>query len=409
MVGGFMKKIIIHVDVNNAFLSWTAVEMLKNGRNVDIRKRYAVIGGDEEARQGIVTAKSDLCKARGVKTADSLYSARKKCPYLEVYRGDFKIFRKYSDMMYKYLLNYTNVIERYSIDECFLDYTGSINLFGDPVKIAYKIKNDIKNLFGFTVNVGVGNNKLEAKMASDFLKPDRVHTLFDNEIKSKMWNLDINDLFMVGKSATKKLREMGIVTIGDLARSDMNMLIRKFKSHGKLMWEYANGIDNSEVDMRQTDPKSVSSSTVLPYNYSDKKEIYKVLRVLSSDTGKRLRDKGLYAYSVSIWIKYSDFRKVSKQISLDNGIKTDWSIYEYACSLFDKLWDKDFYVRGLCVGVSNISSKHDKQLSLFDNDNVSRDNYADGKDEKLQEALDKIRDKYGNDMIRFADIEVKKK
>ena len=400
-------RIIMHVDVNNAFLSWTAVEMLKNGSHVDIRERYAVIGGDEDARRGIVTAKSNPCKARGVVTAESLYSARRKCPYLEVYKGDFKVFRKYSDMMYKYLLNYTDIIERYSIDECFLDYTGSIKLFGDPIKVAYKIKDDIKNKFGFTVNVGIGNNKLEAKMASDFTKPDRVHTLFDNEIKDKMWKLPINDLFMVGKSTTAKLMDMGIKTIGDLANYNVDILIKKFKSHGRLMWEFANGIDNSEVEAKKEDPKSVSSSTVLPYNYSDKKEIYKVLKMLACDTGKRLRDKKLYAYSVNIWIKYSDFRKVSKQIALYNGISSDNDIYEYACSLFDKLWNADSYVRGLCVGVGNVSNKHDKQLSLFDSNN--KDNSSSDKDEKLQKALDDIRNKYGSDSIRYADIEVKKK
>lgn len=391
----------MHVDVNNAFLSWTAVEMLKNGAKVDIRERYAVIGGDEEARRGIVTAKSNPCKARGVVTAESLYSARRKCPYLEVYKGDFAVFKKYSDMMYEYLLNYTDVIERYSIDECFLDYTGSIKLFGDPVKIAYKIKDDIKKKFGFTVNVGIGNNKLEAKMASDFEKPDRVHTLFDNEIKTKMWPLPINDLFMVGKSATLKLKEMGIHTIGELACYDEKILIKKFKSHGKLMWEFANGIDNSEVEMKRDDPKSVSSSSVLPYNYSDKKELYKVLRMLASDTGKRLRNKKMYAYSVNIWIKYSDFSKVSKQMSLDNGISSDKDIYEYACILFDKLWDNDTYVRALCVGVSNISSKHDKQLSLFDSNNNSSN---DDKDEKLQKTIDDIRNKYGDYKIVYADM-----
>ena len=395
-------RIIFHVDANNAFLSWTAVEMLKNGSKVDIRKRYAVIGGDEDARRGIVTAKSDLCKARGVKTADTLYSARRKCPYLDVYKSDFEVFRKYSDMMYNYLLNYTDVIERYSIDECFLDYTGSVKLFGDPIKVAYKIKNAIKEKFGFTVNVGIGNNKLQAKMASDFLKPDRVHTLFDDEIQSKMWPLTANDLFMVGKSATSKLKEMGINTIGDLAKTDVNILINKFKSHGRLMWEFANGIDNSEVEAKREDPKSVSSSTVLPYNYSDRREIYKVLRVLSEDTGRRLRYKKLYAYSVNIWIKYSDFTKFSKQVSFDNGISSDKDICEYAINLFDKLWDSDRYIRALCVGVSSVRANHDRQLSLFSNSD-NKNNSNDEVEEKLQKAIDEIRNKYGNDKISFAD------
>ena len=194
---GDIMRIIIHVDVNNAFLSWTAVWMLKNGSKVDIRDRFAVIGGDEEARRGIVLAKSNPCKKRGVITAESLYSARRKCPYLEVYKGNYDVFREYSNLMYNYLVNYSDIIERYSIDECFIDYTSSLKLFGDPLKIAYKIKDDIKNMFGFTVNVGIGNNKLLAKMASDLEKPDKVHTLFYEEISTKMWILPIDDLFMV--------------------------------------------------------------------------------------------------------------------------------------------------------------------------------------------------------------------
>lgn len=392
----------MHIDVNNAFLSWMAVWRLKNGYKVDIRERYAVIGGDEDARRGIVTAKSDPCKKRGVVTAETLYSARKKCPYLEVYKGDFKVFKMYSDMMYNYLLKYSDIIERYSIDECFLDYTSSVNLFGDPIKIAYKIKNDIKDLFGFTVNVGIGNNKLEAKMASDFTKPDRVHTLFDNEIKKKMWPLPVEDLFMVGKSAASRLRDDGIKTIGELACTNIEILKRKFKSHGVLMWEFANGIDNSKVEAKRDDPKSVSSSTVLPYNYSNKKEIEKVLKILSSDVGKKLRTKHLYANSISVWIKYSNFKKVSKQITIDNGINNDKDIYKYACLLLEKLWDGENYIRSLCVGVANISCNHDKQLSLFDNNTSNKQ--MDLKEDKLQSAIDCIRNKYGDEMIGYADV-----
>lgn len=392
----------MHIDVNNAFLSWMAVWRLKNGYKVDIRQRYAVIGGDEDARRGIVTAKSDPCKKRGVFTAETLYSARKKCPYLEVYKGDFKVFKMYSDMMYNYLLKYSDVIERYSIDECFLDYTSSVNLFGDPIKIAYKIKNDIKDLFGFTVNVGIGNNKLEAKMASDFTKPDRVHTLFDNEIKKKMWPLPVEDLFMVGKSAASRLRDDGIKTIGELACTNIEILKRKFKSHGVLMWEFANGIDDSKVEAKRDDPKSVSSSTVLPYNYSNKKEIEKVLKILSSDVGKKLRTKHLYANSISVWIKYSNFKKVSKQITIDNSINNDKDIYKYACLLLEKLWDGENYIRSLCVGVANISCNHDKQLSLFDNNTSNKQ--MDLKEDKLQSAIDCIRNKYGDEMIGYADV-----
>lgn len=404
----FVKRIILHIDVNNAFLSWTAVEKLKNGESIDIRKRYAVIGGDEAARRGIVTAKSDLCKKCGVKTADTIYSARKKCPYLEVYAGDFKVFRKYSDMMYHYLLKYTNIIERYSIDECFLDYTASRNLFGDPIEIAYKIKDDIYKLFGFTVNVGIGNNKLEAKMASDFEKPNRVHTLFDEEIPKKLWVLPIDDLFMLGKSSAKILKEMGIETIGELAHYDVLKLIKRFKSHGKMMWEFANGIDYSEVNYQTREAKSISCSTVLPYDYSNRDECLKVLRQLAMEVGRKLRLKKVYTKNVSVWIKYNNFIKESKQKNLDNVINNDMDIFHIASDLFDALWDKDSPVRALCVGVSHFSNDHDQQLSLFESTDKLK-KLSHDKEDKLQEAIDKIRDKYGNDKIIYADMKKEKK
>lgn len=397
------ERIVIHVDVNNAFLSWTAVDMLKKGSKIDIRKRYAVIGGDEKERRGIVTAKSYPCKNRGVVTGESLYMARRKCPNLEVYKGDFKIYREYSDKMYKYLCNYSNIIERYSIDECFIEYTDSYKLFGNPIKVAYKIKEDIKKQFGFTVNVGVGNNKLGAKMASDFQKPDMVHTLFLSEFKDKVWDMDVKELFMIGKSTNKKLHDMNINTIGDLAKTDINFLIRHFKTFGKIMWEYANGIDNSPVEYEINDPKSISNSTVLPYNYSDIDKINKVIRELSMEVGKRLREKKLYASNVSIWIKYSDFSKYSKQMSLDNSISNDNDIYKHALKLFQKLWDKDRTIRGICVGVGNLNTNSDIQLSIFNNNIKNIKN-----DKKLQETLDTIRNKYGKDIINYADILKKK-
>ena len=394
------ERIILHIDCNNAFLSWTAVYMLHNGSKIDIRERYAVIGGDEKTRHGIVLAKSMLCKKMGVVTAETLYSARKKCPYLEVYSPNYKIYKKYSDIMYTYLCNFGDKIERYSIDECFLDYTDCCQKFGDPVKFAYKIKNDIRDNFGFTVNVGIGNNKLLAKMASDFSKPDKVHTLFSNEIKEKMWPLDVDLLFMIGKAGSKKLHELGIKTIYDLANIDKDFLGRHFKSMGKMMWEYANGIDDSAVESERGNPKSISNSIVLPYDYSNVSDIYEILKYLSVDVGKKLREKKMYAPNVGIWIKYHDFSKVSKQMTLDKLINSDNDIYNNATKLFDKLWnpDGDKKVRSLCVSVSNLTNVYKEQLSLFDQDNKD-----DSVDDELKKALLEIKKKYGDKSITYAD------
>ena len=394
-----MERIILHVDVNNAFLSWSAVWLLKNGYEKDIRNRYAIIAGDETQRRGIVLAKSNLCKKKGVKTAEAIYLARKKCPYLEIYPPRYDVYKKFSDMMYKYLCNYTNIIERYSIDECFLDYTGSVKLFGDPVKVAYKIKDEIYRKFGFTVNVGVGNNKLLAKMASDFEKPNKVHTLFSNEVEEKMFPLKVDDLFMIGKASSKKLHEMGINTIEELANYDVDMLTRKFKSMGKMMHDYANGIDNSPVYYEREEAKSISSSTVLPYNYHDINMINDVIMNLSMDVGKKLRNNNKYADTVGIWFKYNYFDKLSRQEKLDVSISTDDEIYRVASRIFNGIWNHDDGIRSICVFISGFSNERKKQLSIFD---VSSDDYYDIKrDDKLQSVIDDIRDKYGNNVIGY--------
>lgn len=394
-----MDRVIIHVDANNAYLSWTAIWLLHKGYKYDIRERYAIIGGDEESRRGIVLAKSNPCKKMGVKTADTIGSARRKCPYLDIFPPNFKVYKFFSDKMYDYLCTYTDIIERYSIDECFLDYTGSINLFGDPVKLAYKIKDDIYNKFGFTVNVGVGNNKLLAKMASDFEKPNKVHTLFIDEIRDKMFPLPIEDLFMVGKSSSKALREMGINTIEDLAVYPKDELIKRFKKMGKMMHEFANGIDNSDVHFEREAAKSISSSTVLPYNYSEERMIKEVIMNLSKDIGKRLRKSNMYADTIGIWIKYSYFEKISKQEKLDISISTDQEIYDNASRIFDKLWNHEDGIRSICTFISGLSITKKRQLSIFDLDDIrNRD------DEKVQKLIDDIQSKYGKNIINYGNM-----
>ena len=364
--GGFMQdRIVLHVDVNNAFLSWTAVDMLNNGSKIDIRNICSVIGGDESQRRGIVLAKSYPAKENGVVTAETLYFARRKCPNLAVYSPDYKLYSKYSNMLYKYLSNYSPLIERYSIDECFLDYTGCEKLFGNPVEVAYKIKEDIKNKFGFTVNVGVGNNKLCAKMASDFSKPDKVHTLFQNEIKDKM-------------------------------------LTRHFKSMAKMMIEYANGIDNSKVEGEYDEPKSISASTVFPFDYDNINLIKPIIRNLTIDIGKRLRQHNYYALVIGISIKYSNFYKVSKQRKLNKAISSDIDLYNISLEIFNQLWNGE-PIRHVTVFISNFTLHNDIQLSLFENSKTVI------YDSKLQKVVDNLRNKFGNDKIIYGDMAKKDK
>ena len=254
-----MERIIMHIDVNNAFLSWTAIDLLNNGYKYDIRNSYAVIGGDEQRRSGIVLAKSNSAKKLGIYTSETLYSARKECKVLKVYPPNYKIYSEMSKKFFELLSKYSPDIEIASIDECYLDYGKVKSLYGDEIEFASKLKKEIKDKLGFTVNIGIANNKLCAKMASDFSKQYKVHTLYDFEIKDKMYPLKIGKLFGVGKKTTPKLEKLGIKTIGDLASYDILELTKYFKNQAIYLNRIAKGIDDSEVISQYIDPTSIGN------------------------------------------------------------------------------------------------------------------------------------------------------
>ena len=266
----------MHIDVNNAFLSWTAIDLLRQGEKIDIRKTCAVIGRENEKRHSIVLAKSTPIKKFGVKTAEPIFLARKKCPNLKVYPPHFKWYKYMSKKMFKLIESYVPTMERYSIDECFIDYTEYKNIYGDEVKFAYRLKNEIETKLGFTVNIGVANNKLCAKMASDFEKPNKVHTLFDYEVNKKMKVLPIEDLFFIGKKTAAKLRDLNINTIYDLSITNPKEIYPYFKNNAYKMVEFANGIDNSKVEQRGA-KKGLSNSITTNKNLIHIEEVYDIL------------------------------------------------------------------------------------------------------------------------------------
>lgn len=382
-----MQRQILHVDVNNAFLSWTALYKLNMGETLDIRTIPSVIGGDEARRAGVVLAKSTLAKACGVVTGESLYQARIKCPNLEVFPPLHGVYREYSKRLYELLLDYTDKIERFSIDECFLDMTEYLR-GANLLDIAYEINSRVKNELGFTVNVGVAHNKLLAKMASDFQKPDRVHTLFENEIKSKMWPLEAGELFMLGRKTVPVLYNMRIKTIGDLARTDINILIKRFGKFGKMMWEYANGIDESPVNYLVEKAKSIGNSTTLPMDVTNMDKLYEVLFNLTENVTYRLRKENLIAGTVSVQIRNNKFEDSSHQGKLLNPTANTIEIYERAKELLKELYKKGTYVRLVGVRVDNLMSSDEKQLSLFEAE-------KDKRHEKIDETMDKLKEKYG--------------
>lgn len=380
--------IVMHVDANSAYLSWTAAWHLKNGKTVDLRTIPAVIAGNPQSRHGIILAKSIPAKKYGISTGMSLFEARKKCPGLAVFPPDFDLYMEYSQKMYRLLAEYTPQIQRYSIDECFLDYTLSRQIFGDPLGAAYEIKNRIREELGFTVNIGVSSNKLLAKMAGELEKPDKVHTLYPDEIKKKMWPLPVEDLFMVGPATKRKLREAGIRTIGELAGAKPAYLQALLKSHGQLIWNYANGIDPSPVIPNgQIPQKGIGNGVTTTRDVVQPKEAYMVLLSLTERVAMRMRRMGVVASLVCVSVKTAGFTKYSHQIKLKGSVNTTSEMYRYACLLFNQCW-KGEALRQITVSVSDFSSKDNYQISLFDN----RDRQ---KEERLDQAVDIIRRKYG--------------
>ena len=262
-------NVIFHIDVNSAYLSWTAVKMLQEGYGRDIREIPCIVGGDKKSRHGIVLAKSIPAKKYGVVTGEPVVNAVRKCPDLEMVPPEHDYYEQMSHELMKLLKSYTPDIEQVSIDECYMDYSGIQNKFRSPLEAATVIKNKVKDTLGFTVNIGISDVKVLAKMASDFEKPDKVHTLYRDEIQTKMWGLPVSELFMAGKSSVDTLHKLGIFTIGQLAESPVNVLEAHLKSHGKTLWEYANGIDNSRVNPEKEELKGVGNSTTLASDLDD--------------------------------------------------------------------------------------------------------------------------------------------
>lgn len=382
-----MERKILHVDVNNAFLSWSAIYRLQHGETVDIRTLPAVIGGDESKRSGIVLAKSMIAKSYGVVTGETLYQARLKCPNLQVFPPNRDFYQECSNRLYRLLLEYTDHIERFSIDECFLDMTDF--LMKDTIENkAKEIHRRVREELGFTVNIGIAPNKLLAKMASDFEKPDKIHTLYTNEIESKMWPLPVSELLMLGRRTAPKLQQMGIQTIGDLAKTPVSILSRKFGKQGKLLWEYANGIDTSEVMYQTEKPKGIGNSTTLPIDVANQDEILEVLFSLTEQVTYRLRKEKMLATVVSVQLRSSTFQDFSHQGKLAFATSNTKEIFEKAKSLLQEMYQAHTKVRLVGMRVEGLIEKEEEQLSFLEERKGE-------KQEKIDKALDELREKYG--------------
>lgn len=417
-----MDKVIFHIDVNSAFLSWEAVYRLKIlGEETDLREIASVVGGDEKKRHGIVLAKSIAAKKYGIQTGESLAEARKKCPNLMIVSPHHDLYKQCSESFINLLKEYTPCVEQYSIDEAYMDMSGTTSLHGSPVVVANAIKDRVYRELGFTVNIGVSSNKLLAKMASDFKKPNLVHTLFPEEIEKKMWPLPVSELFFVGRATTKKLFAMGIKTIGDLAKADVTILKSNLKKHGEVIHNFANGIDDSIVMPETIANKGYGNSTTVPFDVTDKETAKMILLSLSETVGTRLRKDQVQIRVIAVSIVDCEFHHVSHQMTLLEPTNLTNEIHQAACQLFDELWNNE-PLRNFGVHTSKIEEPgQGRQLSLFElglcNESQIVKETVDyratddsntllkrEKLEKLDQTIDQIRSKYGMDSIKRANF-----
>lgn len=392
-------KIIFHIDVNNAFLSWTAVDLLEKGYKKDIRKIPSIIGGDEESRHGIVLAKSPVAKKYGIVTAETIYSAKRKCPRLEVFSPSHDMYNRRSRELFSFLSTFTPDLKQFSIDEAFLDMSNMGYIYKDIIALAYQIKEEVKNKFGFTVNIGIGNNNLCAKMASDFEKPDKVHTLFSYEIKDKMWPLPVCDLLYVGKNSVQKLNQLGIHTIGELALANVDLLKPYFKNMAKDLIDRANGIDLTNLRDKSSSNKSISVSKTLPKDVLDIEKLKEILLWEAEEVGRTLRRQGYFTKTIAITFRNNHFFDYSHQITLSQGVHSTIDIYNEAIHILEIAWRHDA-IRNIGIRLDNLTVKDSIQLDLFSGEGKIKAN-------NVQEVLDRINDKFGESFVTIASLKRK--
>lgn len=388
-----MKRLVFHVDVNSAFLSWEAVRIL-NGGGEDIRLIPSAVGGDRDKRTGVILAKSIPAKKFGIKTGEPVARALSKCPSLKLFKPDFNLYVKNSEAFIKICERYAPVVEQVSIDECFLDMSGTEKMYGDPVAVAYEIKDTIKRELGFTVNVGIGENKILAKTASDFSKPDKVHTLFLSEIREKLWPMPVKELYSVGAATAERLTAANIRTIKELAEADL-IKLKKICGNklGEQLKAYANGIDDSPVLSEKEDAKCYGVSVTLENDVVNFTDAEKILLALADSVSSRMRKDGAEAYCIGVTVRDNNFKNKSHQKKLSDPTDLTDEIIKTSKLLFSELWDKKTPLRLLGITLSDIVRGGAIQQSIFGLDGERE------KSRKRDEAVDFIRKKFGMNAI----------
>ena len=392
-------RVIFHVDANSAFLSWTAAYRVKVlGESLDLREVPSVIAGDKASRHSIILAKSTPAKKYGIHTGEPLFQALEKCPELIVAPPDYGLYVEASRHFVQMLRQFSPMVQQYSIDEAWVDMTGTQRIFGAPRLAAEKMRQRILDELGFTVNVGISSNKLLAKMAGDFEKPNKVHTLFPEEMEEKMWPLPVRDLFLVGRATEKKLKGLGIYTIGDLAKAECTVLKKRLGKHGETIWHYANGRNAEMVAPEPEENKGYGNSTTTPEDVVTYAQAHQVILSLCETVAMRMRQDGKCGRCVSIHLRTNEFQHFSHQMNLHGATNITSELFEAACRIFDEAWDGLTPLRQLGVQVTKLSAEPYQQYDLFSG--MSPIQYE--KKLRLDETVDSLRDKFGEDIIRRA-------
>ena len=392
-------RVIFHVDANSAFLSWTAAYRVKVlGESLDLREVPSVIAGDKASRHSIILAKSTPAKKYGIHTGEPLFQALEKCPDLIVAPPDYGLYVEASRHFVQMLRQFSPMVQQYSIDEAWVDMTGTQRIFGAPRLAAEKMRQRIWDELGFTVNVGISSNKLLAKMAGDFEKPNKVHTLFPEEMETKMWPLPVRDLFLVGSATEKKLKGLGIYTIGDLAKTERVILKKRLGKHGETIWHYANGRNAELVTPEPEENKGYGNSTTTPEDVVNYTRAHQVILSLCETVAMRMRRDGKCGRCVSIHLRTNEFQHFSHQTILHGTTNITSELFDAACRIFDEAWDGQTPLRQLGVQVTRLSQEPYQQYDLFSG--MSPIQYE--KKLRLDETVDSLRDKFGEDIIRRA-------
>ena len=393
------ERVIFHVDANSAFLSWTAAYKVKVlGETEDLRDVPSVVAGDKESRHSIILAKSGPAKKYGIQTGEPLFQALEKCPTLKVVQPDYALYVEASRHFVEMLRTFSPSVEQYSIDEAWVDMTGTERLWGSPRLAAEKMRQKINEELGFTVNIGISSNKLLAKMAGDFEKPNKVHTLFPEEMEMKMWPLPVRDLFLVGAATERKLKMMGIYTIGDLAKADEKLLKRRLGKHGETIWHFANGRNADDVTPEPVENKGYGNSVTTAQDVTTHQQGYQVLLSLCETVASRMRKDGKCGSCVCVHLRTNEFQHYSHQAKLQGATNITSEIFDAACRIFDEAWDGVTPLRQLGVQMTRLTGEPYQQYDLFSG--MTPVQYE--RKLRLDETVDALRDKFGEDIIRRA-------